>query len=191
VLARAVLDASVALDRERMERHVEFPSRERFRRALERLGIDGTAAAETAAEFARAHMRGIVDATRFPPEHARVLDEACRLGPVGIITNFDDASAAYAILARHEILRRVRSVVVSEAVGLRKPHPALVRVALRELGVASAVMIGDHAVEDVGVAAAAGIDAIWIDARGVGTSAGNPVPRHIVRALPEVLPLLG
>jgi FMN phosphatase YigB (HAD superfamily) len=192
-LARAVLGASVELDRERIERHVEFSSRERFRRALGRLGIDGPEAAETAARFARAHMSGIADATRFPSEHGRVLDEACRRGPVGIVTNFDDASTAYAILARHDILRRVRSVVVSDAVGFRKPHPVLARIALHELGVgdgAAAVMVGDHVSEDVGLAAAVGIDAIWIDARGAGTTAGQPVPGHVVRTLPEILPLL-
>lgn len=51
-------------------------------------------------------------------------------------------------------------------------------------------MIGDHPLEDVGAAAGAGVDAIWIDARGVGTQVGAPVPRHVVRALPEVVPLL-
>jgi FMN phosphatase YigB (HAD superfamily) len=191
--ARAVLAVSAELDRERVERHVEFPSRERFRRAIVRLGIDGAEVPEMAVLLARAHMRVIAEATRFPPEHARVLDEACRRGPVGIITNFDDTSTAYDILARHGILGCVRTVVVSDAIGLRKPHPALVRVALRELGAvpASPVMVGDHPLEDVGAALAAGIDAIWVDARGAGTTAGNPAPRHVVRALPEILSLLG
>jgi FMN phosphatase YigB (HAD superfamily) len=190
--ARAMLAVSAELDAERIERHVEFPSRERFRRAIMRLGIDAADVPETAAPLARAHMRAIAESTRFPPEHARVLDVACRRGPVGIITNFDDTSTAFDILARHGILGRVRTVVVSEAVGLRKPHPALVRIALRELGCtpASPVMVGDHPREDVGAAAAAGIDAIWIDGRGAGTAAGNPRPRHVVRTLPEILPLL-
>jgi FMN phosphatase YigB (HAD superfamily) len=190
--ARAIVDASIDLDRERLERHVEFPSRERFRRALARLGVEGPEAAETAALFSRAHMRAIADATRFPPEHARVLDLAARRGPVAVITNFDDASTAYGILARHGILERVQAVVVSEAVGLRKPHPALVRLALSEIGASpdSAVMIGDHALEDVGAAVGAGVDAVWIDARGAGAAAGSPLPRHVVRALPDVIPLL-
>lgn len=65
--ARAIVDASADLDRERMDRHVEFPTRERFRRALARLGVDGDDGAQVAALFSRAHMRAIADATRFPP----------------------------------------------------------------------------------------------------------------------------
>jgi HAD superfamily hydrolase (TIGR01509 family) len=190
--ARALRDASADLERERGEGHVELPTRERFRRALVRLGRDGGDAPETAALFSRAHMRAIADATRFPAEHAEVLAHAARRGPVAVITNFDDTGTAHAILARHGILGRLRCVVVSETVGLRKPHPALVRIALRELDVSpdEAVMVGDHLSEDVGAATAAGVDAIWIDAHGAGQSDIRPAPRHIVRTLPQIVPLL-
>ena len=112
---------------------------------------------------------------------------------VGVITNFDDTATAYEILARHGILPRLGAVVVSEAIGLRKPSPVLVRLALRELDVPApdAVMIGDHAIEDVGAANAAGVDAIWIDKTGEGVTDGNPTPRWIVRSLLEVAPILG
>jgi FMN phosphatase YigB (HAD superfamily) len=190
--ARAVFAASIELDEERRGTTIEFSSRERFRRALRHAGCDEGRVDELAPLFARAHMAEIAKVTRFPDAHRAVLAHARARGGVAVITNFDDTGTAHEILGRHGIRPQVDTVVVSEAIGLRKPHPALVRIALRELAAAprDAVMIGDHPVEDVGAAAGAGVDAIWIDADGKGVVEGRPVPRWIVRALPEVVPLL-
>jgi FMN phosphatase YigB (HAD superfamily) len=190
--ARAVVEVSADLDRARRASAIEFPSRERFRRALVHVGCGAAETDELAPLFVRAHMGRIARATRFPDEHARLLAEVSARGPVAVVTNFDDTSTAFDILARHGILGRVRSVVVSEAVGLRKPRGTLVRIALRDLDVApsDAIMIGDDLVEDVGAATAAGVDAVWIDTRGTGVTAGALPPRYVVRRLPDVLPIL-
>ncbi len=190
--ARAVFAASVELDEERRGTTVEFSSRERFLRALHHAGCDAPRADELAPLFARAHMAEIAKATRFPEAYRSVLARARERGRVAVISNFDDTATAYDILARHGIRPALDAVVVSEAIGLRKPHPALVRIALSELGVApaDAVMIGDHPLEDVGAAHAAGVDAVWIDLEGKGVLDGRPRPRWVVRSLPEVLPLL-
>jgi FMN phosphatase YigB (HAD superfamily) len=189
----AVMETSAALDRDRRALGIEYPSRERFRRALLRAGCSEALADEVGPLISRAHLRRLASIAVFPPAHAAVLDRV-RVGrALGVITNFDDTATAYEILARHAILPRLGAVVVSEAIGLRKPSPVLVRLALRELDVApaDAVMIGDHAIEDVGAANAAGVDAVWIDAAGDGVAPGNPTPRWIVRSLPEVVELLG
>jgi putative hydrolase of the HAD superfamily len=137
-------------------------------------------------------MRAIADATRFPPDHAAFLADVAAHHPIGVITNFDDTATAYEILARHGILAHARTVVVSEAVGLRKPHGALVRMALRDLDIApsDAVMIGDHAHEDVGAATNAGVDAIWIDPQNTGATRDAPVPRYVIQKLTDAAPLL-
>jgi HAD superfamily hydrolase (TIGR01549 family) len=190
--ARALLDVSIELDRERIVHAIEPPARERFRRALERVGTEPDQAAEMAPLLARAHMRVIADATRCPPQHRDVLARACANGPVAIVSNFDDTAGGYEILERHGIRAQVQSIVVSESVGLRKPNPTLVRIALHEVGVASgdAVLVGDNLREDVGAASAAGVDAVWIDASGGGVSAEGPTPRHVVRRLADVGALL-
>jgi FMN phosphatase YigB (HAD superfamily) len=189
---RALFEVSVELDRERVALAVEHPSRERFRRALERVGVESDGAAAVAPLLARAHMAVLADATRCPPEHTRVLARACALGPVAIVTNFDDTASAYEILERHGIRGQVQSIVVSEAVGLRKPNPTLVQLALHDVGVAprEAVFVGDNLREDVGAARAAGVDAVWIDADGKGVPADGPAPRHVVRRLADVEALL-
>ena len=190
---RAVMETSAILDRDRRRNGIEYPSRERFRRALVRAGCTDAVAEEVGPLLSRAHLRRLASVAVFPPEHAAVLERVAVGRTLGVVSNFDDTATAYEILARHGILARVGAVVVSEAIGLRKPSPVLVRLALRELDVApaDAVMIGDHAVEDVGAANAAGVDAVWIDETGRGVTEGNPTPRWIVRSLQEVPQLLG
>jgi HAD superfamily hydrolase (TIGR01549 family) len=188
----ALRTVSVEMAASREDTHVEHPSRERFRRALAALGIHGAHGAEVAVALSRAHMRGIAAATIFPPSHAAVLEAAQRDGPVGVVSNFDDTATAYEILRRHDILPHLATVVVSEAVGVRKPHPAIVREALRCVGVraAEALFVGDTLAEDVAAATAAGVDAAWIDRRGRGVPAGTPTPRYVLHALPDLLTVL-
>jgi HAD superfamily hydrolase (TIGR01509 family) len=182
---------SEEMARERID-HREHPSRERFRRVLDRLGCDGVRCAEAAVMLSRAHMRAIADATVFPPSHATLLDDVRRAHRVGVVSNFDDTATGYGILARHGILDAVETVVISEAVGLRKPHPALVREGLRGLGLAphEVLFVGDTFHEDIAAARAAGVDAVWIDLRGQGLPDGAPAPLATVRTLPELADVL-
>ena len=186
--ARALVDASAELAVVRRTTHEEPPSRERFRRAILRVGGTAESAATIAPLLSRAHMRAIADATRCSAEHERVLAWAARRGPVAVVSNFDDTGTAYAILARHGILARVQSVVVSAAIGLRKPHRVLVDVALRDVGLepADALFVGDDPIEDLGAARGAGVDAAWIDATGRGLPDGIPPPRFTLRTIAEL-----
>jgi FMN phosphatase YigB (HAD superfamily) len=178
--------------RERLGHHVEHPSRERFRRVLTRLGCEDVHCGEAAAMLSRAHMRAIADATVFPPSHAALLDDVRRDHRVGVVSNFDDTATGYLILARHGILDAVETVVISEAVGLRKPHPALVREGLRGIGLAArdVLFVGDTLGEDIAAATAAGVDSVWIDLRGQGLPSGEHAPRFTIRALPELAAIL-
>lgn len=190
---QALVTVSDELAQARSWDHVELPSRERFRRLLVRLGCDDARCDEAAVLLSRAHMRGIVAATVFPPEHAALLRAVRARHRVALVSNFDDTASGYDILRRHGILEHLDVVVVSEAFGLRKPHPALVRVPLRELGLAAseALFVGDTFADDVGAAHAAGVDCAWIDARGNGVPPAAPfAPRYIIRTLPELATIL-
>src|SRR5262249_35151838 len=130
---QALATVSDEMARARAYDHVELPSRERFRRALERVGCDETILAEAAVHLSRAHMARIVDATVLPPAHAALVAELRGRLPLGLVSNFDDTASAYDILRRHRLTEAFDTVVVSEALGLRKPHPGLLRAALRGL----------------------------------------------------------
>ena len=190
--ARALFAVSEEMARARAYDHVELPSRERFRRALERVGCDDGRLAEAAVDLSRRHLALIAGATVFPPAHATLVASLRGRLRLGVVSNFDDTAAAYDILLRHGIAGALDTVVVSEALGLRKPDPALLRVGLRGLGLAAdeVLFVGDTLGEDVAGARAAGVDVAWIDVAGQGVPADGPEPRYVIRTLPEVLAFL-
>jgi putative hydrolase of the HAD superfamily len=189
---RALLSVSDEMARVRSYDHVELPSRERFRRALERVGCDDGRLAEAAVHLSRAHMACIVAATVLPPAHAALVDALRPRLRLALVSNFDDTGAAYDILQRHGLAGAFGAVVVSEALGLRKPHPALLRAALRGLDLpAEAVLfVGDTFHEDVAGAQAAGVDVAWIDAQGSGVPASAAAATYVLRALPDLAAIL-
>jgi len=189
---QALLSVSDEMARARAYDHIELPSRERFRRALERVGCDDDVLAEAAVHLSRAHMAVIASATVLPPEHAALLAALRPRYRFGLVSNFDDTGAAWEILVRHGLATQFDTVIVSEALGLRKPHPALMRAGVRGLGMApdEVVFVGDTFAEDIAGARAAGLDAAWIDTRGRGVPDGEPAPRWVVRALPELVAVL-
>jgi len=189
---RALLSVSDEMARARAYDHVELPSRERFRRALERIGCDDDLLAEAAVHLSRAHMAVIAAATVFPSPHAALLAALRPRYRLGLVTNFDDTGGAYQILLQHGIAAHLDTVVVSEGLGLRKPHPALVRAGLRglELGAEEVLFVGDTYGEDIAGARAAGVDAAWLDVQGLGSPAGALPPRYVLRRLPELTALL-
>ncbi|MFN8543294.1 MAG: HAD family hydrolase [Candidatus Binatia bacterium] len=189
----ALATATRELGIERGPEHREFPSRERFRRALHGLGVDASSASEAAVHLSRAHLGRLAAATDVPESHRALLAAVASRYRVALVSNFDDTATVLTILRAHGIERHLPVVVVSETVGVRKPNPAIVRVALAELDVApgEALLVGDTFAEDVIGAHAAGVDAAWIDAGGAGVPPGASPPRHVVRALPEMAAILG
>ena len=188
----ALVTVSDEMARARAHEHVELPSRERFRRALERVGCDDTHLAEAAVHLSRAHMGIVASATTLPDDHQVLLAALRPRYRLGLVSNFDDTATAYEILRRHGLLAYLDGVVVSEALGLRKPHPALVRAGLSDLGLApdEVLFVGDTFAEDVLGARAAGVDAAWIDAQGRGVPETAEPPRFRLRSLAELGPLL-
>ncbi len=84
------------------------------------------------------------------------------------------------------------AVVISEAAGIAKPDAAIFRLALAQLGCepGEAWFVGDHPVNDVLGASAAGLRGIWLPTLHPWP-AGQPEPWRTISALPDVLPLIG
>src|SRR5262249_10292318 len=124
--------------------------------------------------------------------HASLLAALRTRYRLGLVSNFDDTGAAYDILLRHGIAGHFDTVIVSEALGLPKPHPAVIRAGVRGLGLdgADVLLVGDACVGAAGGARAAGIDSAGIDARGCGVPDGEESPRWVLRSLPELSAVL-
>jgi putative hydrolase of the HAD superfamily len=83
------------------------------------------------------------------------------------------------------------TVVISEAVHVKKPDPRIFAQALAEVGcqASQAWFVGDHPVNDVLGAAAVGLRPIWL--RGVHPWPSNhPAPPWQIGALPELVELV-
>lgn len=81
------------------------------------------------------------------------------------------------------------AVVISEEIGVGKPDPAMVDKALEMLGCADkreAVLLGDSHSADIGAAINAGIDSIWLSAKGLTSDKAT----YSVQSLAEALDIL-
>jgi FMN phosphatase YigB (HAD superfamily) len=109
---------------------------------------------------------------------------------LGCITNTGLlASAIRDALYRLGLLRYVSSVVVSSEMGYVKPHPALFRRSLDDLGLPASqvVFVGDRLVEDIGGAKAAGMRAVLTHQyRQEQPNEGSPRPDAIIDRLSEL-----
>ena len=79
----ALAGVSEEMDQRRLREHVEEPSRERFRRALARVGCDAEACREGGAALARAHHRALADVDRAPAGAPGAPRRAARAPPRG------------------------------------------------------------------------------------------------------------
>jgi FMN phosphatase YigB (HAD superfamily) len=170
----------------RRETHVECSSAERFRRVLLRLGVDDPGKGE---RLCRAHMRGLSAVAQMPTRHREILQFLTPRFRLGLVSNFDHAPTAHAVLGRFGLAEWLDAVVISEEFGLRKPRPEIFARALDGLGVSATetLFVGDTPLDDVHGARSAGIDAAWLNPHGAEYPADLALP---VMILPDLETLL-
>ncbi|MFQ5351892.1 MAG: HAD family hydrolase, partial [Candidatus Binatia bacterium] len=129
------------------------------------LGVGGDVDA-AAREFTRRHMRGLETAVYCPPLRRAMLERVASRYRTGLISNFDHAPTALAILHRWGLADLLEVVLISDAVGTRKPSRRIFRLASQKLGLRAqdCLYIGDSLVTDVEGAVASGMRALWISA---------------------------
>ncbi|MFN8644661.1 MAG: HAD family hydrolase [Candidatus Binatia bacterium] len=171
----ALVAVSKEIAAERAPEHREVASRERFARALARVGLGGAAAEALSAT----HMGYLAAATELPAGHGDLVRELSARYRLGLVSNFDHPPTAQAVLARHGIHRCFAATLISADVGRRKPHPEIFAEALTRLGVAppEALFVGDTHAEDVVGARGAGLDVAWL----APADAPDPEPRPTIR----------
>ena len=167
--------------------HREVLSRDRFARALSRIGADASAAEA----LSTAHMGHLAGFTDLPDGHLDVVATLADRYRVGLVSNFDHAPTARAVLARHGLDRHLAATVISAEFGWRKPHPGIFREALASLDVAppEALYVGDTHLDDVIGALGVGMDVVWLAPSG--GAAPEPTPTFRIANLAELPALLG
>lgn len=84
-------------------------------------------------------------------------------------------------------------LVISEELGVAKPDPGILYEALRQLGGIApdrALFVGDSLTSDIACARNAGVDACWVNPKGLARSRDLPI-RYEVRSVRELPALLG
>ena len=94
-----------------------------------------------------------------------LLDTAAELGvPVGIVSNAHSGRAHRAIIDEAGLTERFAVQLYSDEVGIRKPHPGIIDLAARALGIAAARCwyVGDTLDRDVVAGRRAGVAAVLV-----------------------------
>lgn len=155
-LHRRVLAGAIDVDRARLER---------FRRLVAAQG--GAVEEQELAAAAQVYRSAYVQARRAVSGAVELLQALRPYGRIAVVSNNVEAEQV-AKVAACAIDRHIDALVVSEAVGVTKPDPAIFAIALERLGAKAdhAVMIGDSWGADIEGARAAGIRAIWYNPLG-------------------------
>jgi HAD superfamily hydrolase (TIGR01549 family) len=162
------LAAALAVDEATRSSHfardLELPTEERFSAVVERLGLVDT---ELPDIMTAIHMGAIRQHTAVPAHHAEVLTGLKRRVRIGLCSNFSHSKTALRILEESDLRRHFDAVVISEAVGIRKPRAEIFAAVLDRLAVApgEVLHVGDSLRADVDGAAASGIPSVWITRR--------------------------
>ena len=105
---------------------------------------------------------------------------------LGIVTN-GNARVQNAKIDALGIRTYMGTIIVSEAVGMKKPEPRIFELALRELSATPAEtwFVGDHPVNDILGASAVGMNSVWL--RGlIAWPDGQGEPKRQIRSLTEL-----
>jgi FMN phosphatase YigB (HAD superfamily) len=144
---------------------VELPTRDRFAELARRLGCPGVDA--LAKGLTDVHMGALRAAVTVPDHHELVLMTLAASFQLGLCSNFSDTATAMAVLSDAAFLPHLRSVVVSEELGIRKPRPEIFEAVAEGLGLEprEILHVGDSLSADVAGASAVGMRTVWLTRR--------------------------
>src|SRR5438128_971890 len=174
--------------------HREVSAPERFRDFFDRLALEhATLAPDLAAVLIEAHRAELAKAASFPPHYGPLLRRLAKDYRLAVVSNFDYTPTAIGILEAAGVLDLFAAVIVSDAVGWRKPRPDIFRRALDATGAdpAHTLFVGDRADIDVEGAHRVGMDAAWINPDREPLPEGVTPPEYEIRDLADLAPILG
>jgi HAD superfamily hydrolase (TIGR01509 family) len=166
-------------ERLRADSHEEIPARRRLDLFYRRVGANpARVPSEVTEGILAAHMDCLAAAAEPMPGQASLLEWLQGRYRLGIVSNFDYTPTVERILTDGGILGRFEAVVVSDAVGWRKPRADIFERALTTLGVPAreCLFVGDRPDIDVAGAKGVGMAAAWLNADRVPLPPGVPAP---------------
>ena len=195
VSLEAFASAQRVVDREvrapRYEAGRELPTRERFDFVLAGLGVERAGLSERLTQL---HMELLRSQVRALAHHGELLARLRQRARLAVCSNFTHSQTALAVLEEAGLRWHFDAVVVSDAVGFRKPRAEIFHATLAALGSAphETLHVGDNLAADIAGAAALGVRTAWITRRvpkadeALARHAG-PRPDHVVSDLAEIV----
>jgi HAD superfamily hydrolase (TIGR01549 family) len=129
---------------------------------------------------------------QFLPQHRALLDDLRGRYRMAVVSNFDYTPTALAILRAADIVEHFEMIVVSDAVGWRKPAPVIFRQTLDRMGLepGETLFVGDRIDIDVAGAHGMGMDSAWINPDAEPVPPGLEAPTYELRDLAELRAIL-
>ncbi|MCS6910221.1 MAG: HAD family hydrolase [Anaerolineales bacterium] len=191
------LSANYAVfDRQRQNDWVEYTAGYLIRTTLADLGAPAPSP-DLLAEAVRAYFASSETLYSVMPGAHETLRKLRAAGlRLGLISNASDDGNVQRLIDNAGLREYFDPILVSAAVGLRKPNPRIFELVLEawKLPPAAVVMVGDTLGADILGAQLAGLRHVWLSARADVPAnrahRGNIVPEAEIQALPELLPLL-
>ena len=193
VLYRAFVESFTDIQEMRRGDFREIASQERFRAMLRRLGKPAEQIPFEALDcLTQAHMNQLQDALEVRPETIEFLDWAAHRFRRGMISNFDYAPALYAALDRFGVRSAFETIMVSDEVGWRKPHPFIFEQTFAAMGIqpSEALFFGDQLYLDVLGSIQSGMDVVWLENGREVWTPEYPKPTYTVQSIREAIDLL-
>lgn len=173
--------------------HREVSAPQRFQDLLRRLTLDPCACPPGFVDaLLETHRRELAKAAHFPEHHGPLLAKLVEHHALAVVSNFDYTPTAVGLLERAGVAELFSAIVVSDAVGWRKPKAAIFNEALRRLGVraSDALFVGDRVEIDVLGAQGVGMPAAWLNKEGTPLPPGIAPPEYEIRDLAELTDIL-
>lgn len=188
---QAFVAVSREVDAVRLQNHREILSQERFRRLLQRLGIESppTSLVE---KLVSVHMNQMFQAMEFPPERRFVLDALNPHYSLAVVSNFDHPPTVYRVLDHYGLTSYFKKIIISGEVGWRKPGREIFLAALTALDARAeeSLHVGDAPEADVLGAKQIGLPVAWVNRLGQPLPEDIPHPDYTITQLGELLPIL-
>ncbi len=174
--------------------HREVAAPERFAHFLRCVAIEeGDCPRGLVQDLMDTHRRELGKAAEFPAHHGPLLRRLATRYRLAVVSNFDYSPTALDILDSAGVSTLFDAIVVSDAIGWRKPHARIFEETLSRMGLrpAEALFVGDRVDIDVAGAHTMGMDSAWINREGAPCPPGATPPTYDIRDLGELEGILG
>ena len=175
-----------------LERGETTPDRLRLERWSDTLTEQGITDVDVE-ELAGGFLRHLAAGDQLIEGAVEVVSEVAERHPIAYVTN-GLADVQRPRLDASPLGPYAELTVISDEIGVAKPHPEIFEAALRGLGDpprSQVIMVGDNLVADIGGAANVGLETVWLADPTVADPARNePQPTYRIAELRELLTLV-